>query len=91
MLTDKEYAGDLDLTFFEAHDVEVIKHQPWQFSLLHPDLKGKYVWYPKKGTLMFESAMAPGMATRYKVGEHTDPEKVYAIMQAKINQQQNGE
>jgi|TARA_R110000851_G_scaffold29_7_gene142 hypothetical protein len=91
MLSDKEYMGDLDREFFAAHNVTVVKNQPWQFSLTHPDLKGKFVWYPKKGTLMFEGIVkSGGFASRYKVGEYSNSERVYTLIMTKINNQQNG-
>lgn len=78
---DPNYSGSLDVKFFNGQDVKVVKYQPWQFGLFHPDLKGKMVWYPRKGTLMFEDDN-----TTYKVGEYLDSEEVYQQIINKINQ-----
>jgi len=48
------YSKGLDRDAFREEGIQVIQHQPWQFGLLHPDLSGKFVWYPTKGTLMYE-------------------------------------
>ncbi len=63
----KDYDGGVDYAFLKAMDIKVVKHQPWQLGLTHPDLKGKYVWYPRKGTLMFEWEF--GMPHSAKIGQ----------------------
>lgn len=82
----KDYKGGLDRKFFTAHDVKVVQYQPWQYGLFHPDLKGKFVWYPQKGTLMFEHKEEDLL---YKMGEHKNSEDVYKIIMGKIGEQQN--
>lgn len=77
------YEGEMDIAFLEMQDIKVVKYQPWQFGLFHPDLYGKFVWYPKKGTLMYESD-----ETIYKVGEFNDTEIVLEKIMQKINEQQ---
>ena len=63
----------MDENFFKGMDIRVVKNQPWQFSLYHPDLQKdeKFVWYPRKGTLMFETEYG-----NKKVGEFLDCEDV---------------
>ena len=87
MLHCKDYRGDLDRKFFKAMNIKVAQYQPWQFGLFHPDLKkAKFVWYPRKGTLMFEHEEQ----TIYKVGQFLNSEDVYNEIMTKINNQQNG-
>lgn len=83
------YDSGVDYVFLTFHDVEVIKHQPWQLGLLHPDLQGKFVWYPNAGTLVFESERG-----FQRIGEKGDfparkdtTEKVYDEIMKKITQQ----
>lgn len=85
------YDSGVDYAFLEAHDVEVIKHQPWQLGLLHPDLRGKVVWYPNAGTLVFESEYG-----YQRIGEKGDypgrresTERVYDEIMNIIIKQQN--
>jgi len=85
------YDIGVDYTFLAAHDVEVIQHQPWQLGLLHPDLIGKFLWYPNAGTLVYE-----GDRGFVRIGEKGDfpgrkdaTENVYEHIMAKINNQQN--
>lgn len=78
----KEYAGDFDEKYFAAMGVGFCKHQPWQFSLYHDDLPEgeKFVWYPRKGTLMHETENG-----NTKVGEFLCPEDVVEEINKKIN------
>lgn len=78
-----EYRGGMDENYFAAMDVKVVKHQPWQFSLFHPDLPEgkKFVWYPRKGTLMFETESG-----NTKVGEFLNCEDVYQEIMKKVNE-----
>jgi len=78
-MTSKKYDANLDYEFFKAHDVTVVQHAPWQFGLFHPDLKGKFVWYPERGSLIYET---PGAII--KVGEFTNTEDVYNEIMKKI-------
>jgi len=50
----KDYDGGVDYEFLAQMGVTILKHQPWQIGLFYPDLKGKFIWYPKAGTLMFQ-------------------------------------
>ncbi len=75
-------ALELDRAFFESRGVEVIAHQPWQFGLFHPHLQGKFVWYPRNGTLMYEA----NKQTR-KIGTTFSHEEVYEEITKKINEQ----
>lgn len=86
------YDIGVDYVFLGMHEVEVIKHQPWQLGLLHPDLIGKFLWYPNAGTLVFE-----GERGFERIGEKGDfpgrkdtTEVVYDEIMRKIIQQQNG-
>lgn len=101
-LKGKDYTGGVDFAFLELHDVKIIKHQPWQLGLFHPDLRGKFVWYPRKGTLMFEWEFNGGRQ-QAKIGQTGDfvaggfemwrdkdaTEKVYEQIMKKIQEQQN--
>lgn len=86
-----DYTVGVDFEFLEAMGIKIIAYQPWQLGLFHEELKGKFVWYPKAGTLMYEDQ--PGSNT--KVGQSGDfvgtkeyiTEKVYEILMAKLNQQ----
>lgn len=68
------YDKNVDYKMLEEFGVRVVKHQPWQFGLFYPDLEGKMVWYPEKGTLMYENSAKRIMK---KVGEFTDTEDVW--------------
>lgn len=75
----KKYDDNLDYEFFKQMDITVVQHAPWQFSLFHPDLEGKFVWYPARGSLIYEKIGAV-----IKVGEFTNSEEVYNQMLKKI-------
>lgn len=79
-MTSKKYDTNLDYEFFKQHDVEVVQHAPWQFGLFHKDLVGKFVWYPERGSLIYEK---PEWGI-VKVGEFTDSEEVYQEIMKKI-------
>lgn len=78
----REYDKNLDREFLEAMNVEVVQHQPWQFSLFYADLEGKFVWYPERGTLMYAKD-----GYNKKVGEYFDTEEVYEVLMAKVIEQ----
>ena len=78
-MTSKKYDANLDRAFFEAHDVRVVEHAPWQFGLFHKDIPGKFVWYPERGSLIYEK-QDWGIV---KIGEFTDTEDVYNEMMKK--------
>jgi len=77
----KKYDDNLDYEFFAQMDVKVVQHAPWQFGLFHPDLEGKFVWYPERGSLIYERSQW-GVV---KVGEFTNSEAVWDEMKKKIN------
>lgn len=79
-MTSKRYDKNLDYEFFKQMDVTVVQHAPWQFGLYHPDIEGKFVWYPERGSLIYEK---PDWGI-VKVGEFTNSEDVYARMMEKI-------
>lgn len=66
--------NNVDYKMLAQHDITLRWHQPWQVSLLHPDLPvgHKFVWYPERGTLMYEQ----GNKLTVKLGEFTDTEDV---------------
>lgn len=80
MMNFKKYDANLDYGFFAQHDVTVVQHAPWQFGLYHPDIQGKFVWYPARGSLIYEK---PDWGI-VKLGEFTDTEEVYAEMMKKV-------
>jgi hypothetical protein len=43
----KNYLNALDFTVTQAKN-------PYQFFLEHPDIKGRYAWYPTTGSLVYE-------------------------------------
>ena len=85
-----EYTEGVDWEFLKAMGVTWVFHQAWQIGLFHPDLKGKFVWYPSKGTLMYE-----GEHSSHKVknsgdfqGQDDTTEDVYNEIMNKITEQQ---
>lgn len=78
-MTSKKYDTNLDYGFFESMEVKVVQHAPWQFGLFHPDVEGKFVWYPERGSLIYEK---PGAIV--KVGEFTNSEDVWSEIQKKL-------
>lgn len=90
-----EYDQNVDYKFLEAHEVEVVAYQPWQLGLFYPDLQGKFVWYPKKGTLMFEGGYSretirdKGDFMAGSDGSSDSTERVYNEIMSKVNQQQS--
>ena len=61
----------LDSLILEAYGITYKMYQPWQIGLFHPEIEGKFVWYPKKGTLMRDS-----IESRRKLGTYYDTEDV---------------
>jgi hypothetical protein len=78
-MTSKKYDDNLDYKFFEQMGVTVVQHAPWQFGLFYPDIEGKFVWYPERGSLIYEK---PGAIV--KIGEFTDSEDVWKEMEKKL-------
>ena len=78
-MTSKKYDKNIDYEFFASVDVRIVQHAPWQFGLFHPDVEGKFVWYPERGSLIYEK---PGAIV--KVGEFTNTEEVWGEIQKKL-------
>lgn len=78
-MTSKKYDDNLDYEFFASVDVTVVQHAPWQFGLFHPEVEGKFVWYPERGSLIYEK---PGAIV--KVGEFTNTEEVWEEIKKKL-------
>lgn len=74
-----------DREIFDIHNIHIIEHQPWQFGLIHKDLLGKFVWYPTKGTLMFEED--PSLKKGFKMGEFMNADEVIDIISKRIKKQ----
>lgn len=51
-----DYDSNLDREYLERNGIKIVEYRPWQFGLFHPEIEGKFVWYPKKGTLMYEKS-----------------------------------
>jgi hypothetical protein len=79
-MTSKKYDDNLDYDFFASVDVQVVQYAPWQFGLFHPDIEGKFVWYPERGSLIYEK-LDWGLC---KIGEFTDSEAVWDEMKKKL-------
>lgn len=75
-MTSKKYDANIDYNFFLQHDVTVTELLPWQFRLEHPDIVGRFMWYPEGGSLIYEK---PEWGVS-KLGEYTNTEDVYAKM-----------
>lgn len=98
----RNYDGGVDYKFLKAMDIKVVKYQPWQLGLFHPDLKGKFLWYPRKGTLMYQE-VAEGTTHGVKIGNTGEfcagghkqwwkegaTEMVYEEIMKKVNEQQH--
>lgn len=75
----KKYDQNVDYDFLTAHGVVVEQLMPWQFRLTHPDIVGRFVWYPTSGALVYEK---PDWGVA-KVGEFENTEDVYQQMMNK--------
>lgn len=92
-----KYTEGVDFEFLKAMGIEVVEHQPWQLGLFQEELDGKFVWYPKKGTLMYQREDEDGNWSGYKIHETvtfkgSDPEateNVYNEIIIKVREQQN--
>lgn len=78
-MTSKKYDANLDYEFLKQMGVQIVQHAPWQFGLFHPDMEGKFVWYPERGSLIYEKPWAI-----VKVGEFTNSEEVWEEIKKKI-------
>lgn len=52
---DRFYSSKVDFEFLKGNGIRVVFYQPWQLGLFYEELEGKFLWYPSKGTLVFES------------------------------------
>ena len=66
------YDKKVDYTMLEQLGITVVKYQPWQLGLFHPDMEGKLIWYPSAGTLMFEDLTSEDYPVRYRIGSKGD-------------------
>jgi hypothetical protein len=76
-----EYRGDFDEKFLMGMGIKFVFHQPWQIGLFHEEFTGKFVWYPKKGTLMVEF----GEHQISNLGRYLETEEMYNKMMEVIN------
>jgi len=78
-----EYDKNVDYGFLEAMGIKYTFYQPWQMGLFHEEIKGKFIWYPKSGTLMAE------LKNHYafKVGEYDETEEMYNAMMDIVTKQ----
>jgi len=76
----KKYDDNIDYDFFKLKEVTIVQHAPWQYGLFHASLEGKFVWYPERGSLIYEKS-SYGII---KVGEFTDSQKVWEEIQKKL-------
>lgn len=56
----------VDYNFLKGMGVKIVMYKPWQIGLFCEELQGKFVWYPKAGTLMYDDREN---GTLYKVGK----------------------
>lgn len=63
--------------FLEAKGVRIMQYQFWQYAFFHPDLDGKMLYYPRKGSLIHETEF--GFS---KVGEFHEVEELWPRMRA---------
>lgn len=88
IMAQRSYTKGVDFEYLKAMGVEITFYQAWQLGLFHKDLKGKFVWYPRKGTLMFESET--GSQNKIKqsgdfMGQNDKTEEVYKEIIRKID------
>ena len=69
-----DYLANANLEMFTAYGFTTQLYQPWQLGIFSEE-KGKFVWYPRSGTLMKESEYG-----NKKLGEFFDTEKVCEII-----------
>lgn len=98
-----KYHAGVDFNFLKANGINIRMYQPWQIGLFCEELEGKFVWYPKKGTLMYETEFN-GSPYTVKIGDSGDflaqtkeqeemygsTERVYNEIIKKVKSQQNG-
>lgn len=51
----KQYHEKVDFEFLKEMGIKVVMYQPWQIGLFHEEMEGKFIWYPKAGTLMYSN------------------------------------
>lgn len=106
MVDDSFYTSGVEWDLLKTFGIKVIMHQPWQIGLMHDELKGKFLWYPKTGTLMFQNVETKkgyriGYQGDFKAGGFPDDiengfdpyvtEKVCEEIKRKIKTQQDNE
>jgi hypothetical protein len=89
-MEDNDYTIGVDWEFLKAMGITWVLHQPWQIGLFYPDLKGKFIWYPKKGTLMYQNDDVVLGQVSHRIGESGDfpsttTEDVYEEIMKKVN------
>lgn len=77
---EKKYDANIDYDFFEQVGVRIKAILPWQFKLEHPDMVGNFVWYPERGSLIYEK---PEWGIS-KVGEFTNSEDIWNEIKKKL-------
>ncbi len=77
-----EYTKNVDFEFLSGMGITHVLYQPWQLGLFYPEWEGKFVWYPKNGTLMAEH----GEYKNKKIGEYLDTEEMYLAMRKYLQQ-----
>ncbi len=68
----RSYYSYVDFDKLKALGIRYVMYQPWQFGLFHEDMDGKLLWYPRKGTLMFQNEMLDGTVVTHKIGDSGD-------------------
>lgn len=76
------YTEHVDFDFLTSMGVTWKFHQPWQLGLFLEEYDGKFVWYPKRGTLMVE----PEPHRAKKLGEFVDTEDMYIAIKEYLNE-----
>lgn len=75
----KIYDENVDREYLHAQGVDLIELLPWQFALEHPDLVGRFIWYPTTGALIYE-----GIRAVARVGTYLSSEEVWKKMREQI-------
>lgn len=70
----------LNPLIMRCYGFRTVYHQPWQISIFHEDICGKFVYYPKRGCLMRRD----GRDNEFKMGNYpeatTDTEDLIKIL-----------
>ena len=78
------YTKKVDFELLHVEGIKVVFYQMWQLGLFHEGFEGKFVWYPQKGTLMFDDMKSEGYGT--KVGQYRDTAEVVKFIKNKIEE-----